>query len=84
MKLSPQDLAGSPELAAVAVLDTALTVTVRALAAVWPELQEGKLPYEEHRTALEIIELAETLTAAIRRYRRAVADADRRDRELPF
>jgi hypothetical protein len=84
VRLSPQALAGSPELAAVAVLDSALTVTVRALAAVWPELQHGNLPYEEHRTALEIIELAGSLAAAIRRYRRAVADTDRRERNLPF
>jgi hypothetical protein len=84
VKLSPQALAGSPELAAVAVLDTALTVTVRALAAVWPELQHGSLPYEEQRIAFEIIELAETLAAAIRRYRRAVDIADRRERDLPF
>lgn len=84
MKLSPQALAASPELAAVAVLDAALDVTVRALAAVWPELQDGNLPYDEHRAALEVIELARSLGIAIRRYRRAVASADRSERDLPF
>jgi hypothetical protein len=49
-----------------------------------PQSGDGKLPHAEQRTALGIIELATTLAGAIRRYRRAIADADLRDRDLAF
>jgi hypothetical protein len=84
VKLSPEKLAISPELASLAVLDTALDMTTLALAAAWPELQDGLFSYDEPRAALEIIELARALAAALRRYRRALVTVDRRELDLPF
>jgi hypothetical protein len=84
VKLSPEKLAISPELASPAVLDTALDMTTLALAAAWPELQDGLFAYDEPRAALEIIELARALAAALRRSRRALVTVDRRELDLPF
>ena len=83
MKLSYPNLAAAPELGALAVLDTALRVAVLALAAAWPELHTVHLVHLEPRAALDVIERARDLGLAVRRYRRALAAAQR-ERELPF
>ena len=81
-----EQLAAAPELAILAVLEAALDVTILALAAAWPELQELDLDssYDEARAAFDVIERARTLAAAVNRYRLALATADRRDHDLPF
>jgi hypothetical protein len=84
MKLSPERLMAAPELAALAVLDTALHVAIFALAAAWPELHGGDLIHDQTRAALDVIEHARALSIALRRYRRTLALADRRELDLPF
>lgn len=85
MKLSADTLMAAPELAAVAVLEAALDATIFALAAAWPELQLGyDLRLEEPRVALDVIEHARDLAAALRDYRRALAVERQRELDLPF
>lgn len=85
MKLSVQRLASAPEIAALAVLDTALDVSVFALLTACPELHDGRLTSHRSRIALEIVDLARALGCALRRYRRAVVTPERRVRDdLPF
>lgn len=85
MKLSADTLMAAPELAVVAVLEAALDATVFALAAAWPELQLGHdLRYDEPRAALDVIEHARALAAALRGYRRALAAKRQRELDLPF
>lgn len=83
MRLSYPKLAAAPELGALAVLDTALRVATLALAAAWPELHTDHLLHDEARAALDTIECARQLGLAVRRYRPALAHAQR-ERELPF
>jgi hypothetical protein len=82
VRLSPEKLMASPELAPLAVLDATLDVVVLALAAAWPELHSGDLAHDEPRAALEVIEMARALAAALRRYRRVIAR--HREVDLPF
>jgi len=84
VKLSPEKLMAAPELAALAVLDAALDVAVLALAAAWPELHTGDTDHDQPRAALDAINHARALSAALRRYRRALARADRCEADLPF
>ena len=85
MKITAERLASCPEIAALAVLDTALDVSVFALLAACPELHDGHLTFRRSRVALEIVDLARALGCALRRYRRAVITPDRRERDdLPF
>ena len=85
MKLSADALMNAPELAAVSVLEAALDATVFALAAAWPELQLGHdVHYDEPRAALDVIEQARALGAALREYRRARAAYRERELDRPF
>ena len=84
MKLSPEKLMAAPELASLAVLDAALDAAVLALAAAWPELQTGDIDHDQPRAALDVIDHARALSAALRLYRRALARADRCEADLPF
>jgi len=85
VKLTYPKLAAAPELGALAILDAALSVAILALAAAWPELHTDRLPRDEPRAALDVIEHARDLGLAVRRYRRALAAAAaRRDDEMPF
>ena len=85
MKLTYPKLAAAPELGALAILDSALSVAILALAAAWPELHTDLLPHDEPRAALDVIEHARDLGLAVRRYRRALAAAAaRREDEMPF
>ncbi|HEX7273202.1 MAG TPA: hypothetical protein VF420_13740 [Casimicrobiaceae bacterium] len=75
----------APELAILAALEDTLRVATLALAAAWPEIQEVDLsPDEQPRTALDVIESARALTAAVNRYRLALAVDHARDQDLPF
>ncbi len=84
--LTPQRLAAAPELAVLAVLDTALGAAIVALAVAWPELHDldDTCPDDEPRAALGIVEHARGLAAAIQRYRLALASSNRREPDLPF
>ena len=84
--LTPQRLAAAPELAVLAVLDTALAAAILALAVAWPELHDldETCPDDGPRTALGVVEQARGLGAAIHRYRLALAAAHRREPDLPF
>jgi hypothetical protein len=84
VKLLPQTLADSPELAAVAVLDTALRVAVCAMSTAWPTLHTDPLECDRLRIRLEFLDRAAGLRRAIRRYRRAVADIRRTDPDQLF
>ncbi len=81
-----QQLARAPELASLALLEAVLDVASLALAAAWPELHEIEMAreHEEPRAALEILQLAGDLTAAVDRYRLVLAGADARRHDLPF
>lgn len=78
MKLLAYRLAARPELASLAVLQTAVHVSIVALDLAWPELH-GDPPFSrEPLAALEVIQLAQALSLALRRYRFALAIRDRR------
>ena len=80
-----EQLLATPELATLAVLETALDVTVLALAAQHPELHDqiaDALP--ELRAAGDIIDLARALATELKRYRGELVSAAERDDQLPF
>jgi len=85
---SVDQLSSEPQLAALAVLETAASIAVIALAAEHPELggdDDIQRDHDELRTALDLIELARALGITIVRYRRAVAESRRDEqRRLPF
>lgn len=75
-RLSIEQLGNSPELAALALLDTAAGTAILALAAVYPELQDVLDPDDDTaalRAAMSVIEHARALGLALARYRRALA-----------
>jgi len=86
----PRLLGHAPELAALAMLDAALEVTVSALTAEHPTLaerSEGADP-PSLRHARQLLASAHTLRGTLERYRVAVVDAlgriAREDDDLPF
>jgi hypothetical protein len=87
--LSPtyEQLLAAPELASLALLESALDVASLALAAAWPELHDADVHErddDEPLAALEILERAATLVAAIHRYRRVLVAAGTARDDLPF
>jgi hypothetical protein len=81
-----EQLTRNPELASLALLEAALDVASVALAAAWPELHEIEMAreHEEPRAALDILQLAGDLVAAVDHYRLVLAGADAQRHDLPF
>jgi hypothetical protein len=85
-ELSIEQLWAAPELACLAVLDTAIDMAILAVASVHPELQDQERaePTAALRAATLVIDDARALGAAIARYRHVLRrDRDRAD-DLPF
>jgi hypothetical protein len=76
-RLHPSDLAMAPELAALAIVESALHTAMLALVAEHPTLQDLAAPGEPAslRRARRLITAAATLDRALNRYRCAVYDA---------
>lgn len=78
---TPPDLAQSPELAVLALLDAALDLTVSALLALYPELTDPERPYwidappAARDRAQTIATRTHSLRDAIARYRRILPPA---------
>lgn len=84
-RVTYEQLLVAPELASLALLETALDVAGVALAASWPELHDIYMcDHDEPRAALDILRLAGDLVAAINRYRLVLAVAHDRQHALPF
>lgn len=85
--LAAVDLFDSPELAVLAVLDTAVEVALVALVVAYPddEREPENLPMER-RAARRLVTAAHDLSSALDRYRLALARARERDRtdDNPF
>lgn len=86
-----EHLSAEPQLASLAVLQTAANVAILALGAEYPELACGDVDLREPlelRAAVDLIDLTRAVDAAIARYRRALAERHEREREeddlLPF
>jgi hypothetical protein len=86
-----EHLSAEPQLAALAVLETAANVAILALGAEYPEL--GLLEVDPHDpielpAAADLIERARDLDVAIARYRRDLAERHECERDeddlLPF
>ena len=81
-------LSSEPQLASLAVLETATSIAILALAAEHPELGGGDdIQRDDHElcAALDLVELARALGITIVRYRSALAETRRREqRLLPF
>lgn len=88
--VDPRLLAQAPELAALALLDVALELSVRALLAEHPtlELKEPGLEPLSLRLAQRLLATVYPLQRAVHRYRAAVVAATRvttkEDDDLPF
>lgn len=86
-----EHLSAEPQLAALAVLETAANVAILALVAEYPELALLEVdPHDpiELRAAANLIERARDLDTAIARYRRDLAERKECERDedvlLPF
>lgn len=83
-----EHLSAEPQLASLAVLETAASIAILALGAEYPELAYRDVALHdppEIRAALDLVELARGLDAAITRYRRALAEARENESDLlPF
>lgn len=87
MHLSIEQLWEAPELAALAILETASDAAVLALAAVYPEMQDIRDPDDDHdalSAAVAVVEHARALRVTLARYKRALVRARARDDALPF
>ena len=89
--IQPRQLSQAPELATLAVLEVALEITVRALVAEHPTLDEFE-PYRAEpmslRCARKVLAGVYPLQCAVHRYRAAVLAATNSDEDddedLPF
>lgn len=88
---SVEQLWTDPELAAIAVLETAANVASLALGAEYPQLASDDVDRRESHelaAAIDILALAHAIDLTIARYRRALAERREREREeqelLPF
>lgn len=86
-----EHLSAEPQLASLAVLETAANVAILALGAEYPELASDDVDLRdppELRAAVDLIEIARALDLTIGRYRRDLAERHEREREedglLPF
>lgn len=86
-RLSTEDLLSAPELASLALLEAALSVTTLALGAACPDLNDPNvellvdLPAQ---AAFDVVERARELVASLNRYRLAVVVAHQREVDIPF
>jgi len=90
----PFDLAENPELAVLAVLDTALHLAVRALVAAHPQLQADEVPYwcldrsPPFILADSIVSHAQALSEKLEQYRILLLPLElpalHQDEDLPF
>jgi hypothetical protein len=79
------ELLAAPELASLALVDTALSMAILMLLATYPEI-EGLEPEDQTttlRAATVVLEDARTLAASMARYRVVLRRTDRSD-DLPF
>jgi len=85
-RVTYEQLASAPELASLALLETALDIAGVALAAAWPELHDYDLAREhpEPRAALDILHCASLLLASVNHYRLLLATAEARELDFPF
>jgi hypothetical protein len=84
--LTVVDVLASPELAPLAVLESAADIARLALIAAYPSgIHDDEVPVES-RAASAVIDAAGNLATEIARYRLALARARERDRDdlLPF
>jgi hypothetical protein len=86
-----ETLSAEPQLASLAVLETAANLAILALVAEYPELASDDSELREPlelRATVDLIELARAVDAAVARYRCALAVRHDREREegelLPF
>ena len=86
-----EHLAAEPQLASLALLETAANVAILALGAEYPELACDDVELRgppELRVAVDLIALARAVDVTIARYMRALAARHEREREqdelLPF
>lgn len=86
-----EHIVAEPQLASLAVLETAAAIAILALAAEYPELASDDVDLREPRelrAAVDIIALARGVDRNIARYRLALAERHEREREedelLPF
>jgi hypothetical protein len=87
--VDPRLLAQAPELAALALLDVALELSVRALLAEHPtlQLQEPRLEAASLRSAQRVLVAVYPLQRAVHRYRESVlaaTAATKGNDDLPF
>lgn len=90
----PFDLAENPELAVLAVLDTALHLAVRALVAAHPQLEANDVPYwclDRSRAFIladSVVSHALALAEQVEQYRASLLPPDspapHHDEDLPF
>jgi hypothetical protein len=82
------ELLAAPELAVLAVLESAVDVTLLALLAADPLDEGDEFASPERRAARSLADAARNVAAAVARYRLALALARQRERErddhLPF
>lgn len=85
-RVTYEQLVSAPELASLAVLETALDIASVALAAAWPELHDFDLAreHDESWAALDILRCSEQLLGALNHYRLLLATAEARELDLPF
>jgi hypothetical protein len=75
-RLSCHQLRAAPELGVLDVLETAIDVTLLALAAAHPELQHGDhITLPQVLAALDVVDMPRALGAVVSRYRLALAFA---------
>lgn len=81
-----EQLLAAPELASLALLEAAVDVAHVALAAAWPELHDIDVAseHDEPRAALDVLQRASALVAAINRYRLVLVLAADQQQHLPF
>ncbi len=83
---SVEQLWVAPELACLAVLDAAIDMTILAIVAVYPEMQDQD-PADQTvslRAATVVIEDARTLIASVARYRLVLRRVPDRADDTPF
>lgn len=86
MRPSFEQLSAAPELATLAVLETAATMAILALGTEYPELATDNFDQREPglRAAIELIRLARAIDLAIARYRRTLYGGSRLYRGAPI
>ena len=83
--LNPLDISTAPELAVLALLHAAVDMSIRALLAAYPELNDTATDEPPCQAiARSILITASQLTEPLQAYRKARADAEIASASLPF